>query len=89
MAREVYTDKAFLEFSRKYVWIRLFQDTDPEGARLASRFRVEGFPTLIILNSSGREVDRILGSMSAPDLIEELQSIFKQGDKPRDTRITI
>ena len=77
MAREVYTDKAFIQFSRKYVWIRLFQDTDPQGARLASKFRVEGVPTLIILDSSGREVDRILGFLSAPELMEELQSIVE------------
>jgi thioredoxin-related protein len=78
MAREVYTDKAFIQFSHKYVWIRLFQDTDPQGARLASKFRVEGFPTLIILDSSGREVDRILGFLSAPELMEALQSIVEE-----------
>jgi thioredoxin-related protein len=78
MAREVYTDKAFIEFSRKYVLIRLFQDTDPQGARLASKFRVEGFPTLIILDASGREVDRILGFVSAPELMEALQSIVEE-----------
>jgi thioredoxin-related protein len=85
MAREVYTDKAFIEFSRKYVLIRLFQDTDPQGARLASRFRVDGFPTLIILDSSGREVDRILGFMSARELMEEIQSIVEE----KSGRITL
>jgi thiol-disulfide isomerase/thioredoxin len=84
MTREVYTDKEFIRFTRKYVFIRLFQDTDPQGARLASRYRVEGFPTLIILNSSGREVDRILGFRSAPDLIDEIQDITKD-----DGRITL
>jgi hypothetical protein len=77
MTREVYTDREFIRFSDKYVFIRLFQDTDPQGARLALRYRVDGFPTLIILNSYGREVDRILGFRSAPDLIEEIQSITK------------
>lgn len=85
MAREVYTDKAFIEFSHKFVFIRLFQDTDPQGARLASRFEVEGFPTLIVLNSSGREVDRILGFRSAKELMEELQSIIDEDG----TRISI
>jgi thiol:disulfide interchange protein len=84
MTREVYTDKKFIEFTSKYVFIRLFQDTDPQGARLASRYRVEGFPTLIIFDSSGREVDRILGFRNAPDLIETIQSITKD-----DGRITL
>ena len=77
MTREVYSDKAFIEFSRKYVFVRLFQDTDPQAAKLASRFAVEGFPTLIILDSSGNEMDRILGFRSAPDLIDEIRSITK------------
>ncbi len=84
MTREVYTDKEFIQFSRKYVFIRLFQDTDPQGSRLASRFKVDGFPTLIIFDSSGKELDRILGFMSAQDLIEEIQSITKD-----DGRITL
>ncbi len=76
MTREVYTDNEFIKFSRSQIFMRVFQDTDPEGARLARRFKIEGFPTLIILDSSGHEVDRIVGAMNAQDLIEELQLIF-------------
>ncbi len=76
MTREVYTDNEFIKFSRSQIFMRVFQDTDPEGARLARRFKIEGFPTLIILDSSGNEVDRIVGAMSAKDLIEELDMIF-------------
>lgn len=77
MTREVYTDKEFIKFSRSQIFMRVFEDTDPEGERLARRFKVRGFPTLIILDSKGREVDRILGAMSAQDLIEELKLIFE------------
>ena len=85
MTREVYIDKEFIEFSRSQVFMRVFQDTETQGGRLAKKYRVEGFPTLIILDSSGRELDRILGFTSAPDLIEQLKEIFG-GD---DGRITI
>ena len=84
MTREVYTNKDFIESSRSLVFVRVFQDTEPQGARLASRFRVNGFPTLIVLDSRGHEVERILGFTSAPDLIEQLQEI-SSGDQ----RITI
>lgn len=77
MTREVYTDKKFIEFSRSQVFMRVFQDTEPEGERLARRFKVQGFPTLIVLDSEGREMDRILGALSAQDLIEELKLIFE------------
>jgi thioredoxin-related protein len=72
MTREVYSNSEFIEFSRKYVMMRVFQDTEPQANRLASRFRVEGFPTLLILDYSGHEIGRILGFRNAQDLIDEI-----------------
>ena len=83
MTREVYTDKGFIEFSRSQVFVRVFEDTQPEGARLARKYDVSGFPTLIILDSRGQEVDRIEGAMRAKRLIEELQLIFKSAKSER------
>jgi thioredoxin 1 len=87
MTREVYTNKEMIEFSRSQIFMRVFEDTEAQGARLARKFDVDGFPTLIILDSDGQEVDRIEGAMSAPDLIETLKDIFKSAKSP--TRITI
>lgn len=84
MAREVYTNQEFIKFSKSYILIRVFQDTDPQGDRLARRFRVEGFPTLLLLDASGREIDRILGFRNAEDLMDEIKSAYKD-----DGRITI
>jgi len=80
MTREVYPDKKFIEFSRSQVFVRVFVDTDPDGDRLADKFGLEGFPTFIILDSKGREVDRITGAMPAQDLIETLTDIFENAE---------
>ncbi len=79
MAREVYPNKEVIEISRKYIFMRLFADTDDEGARLAKRFQVRGYPTLIILDSRGREIDRIVGALGAHDLVEMLKSMTGSG----------
>jgi thioredoxin-related protein len=79
MTRLVYPDKRFAEFSRKHIFVRVFQDTDPDGDRIANKFRVEAFPTVIVLDPSGREVRRILGFRPAPDLIEVLEGIINRG----------
>jgi hypothetical protein len=76
MTREVYTDKEFIEFSRSQVFIRLFVDTDSQGARLARKFGVRGFPTLIVLDGTGRELDRLVGARSAQGLKADLEPIF-------------
>ncbi len=85
MTREVYTDKEFIEFSRSQVFMRVFQDTEAEGDRLARKFKVRGFPTLIILDSEGQEVDRILGAMRASQLIDELRLIFESAKSEKIT----
>ena len=84
MAREVYTDREFIKFSKSQVFMRVFQDTEPEGARLARKFQVEGFPTIIVLDSKGVEVDRILGERDAEDLIMELEAIFDQSKEKKN-----
>jgi len=80
MTRVVYPDKDFIEFSKNQIFMRFLFDTDPEGARLARKFRVDGYPTLIVLDSNGDKVDQIVGERSAPELIAKLKSIF-QGSK--------
>ena len=86
MTREVYPNEEFIEFSRNHVFMRVFQDKEPEGARLARKFRIEGVPTIIILNSDGSEVGRILGAMDVKEYIMELQRIFKNA---KDKKYTI
>ena len=76
MTREVYTDREFIRFSRSQVFVRLFVDTDSQGARIARKYSVRGFPTLIVLDQTGREIDRLVGGRSARQLRSELESIF-------------
>ncbi len=82
MAREVYTNPKVIRYSRSMVFMRVFEDTEEEGARLARRFHIQGFPTLIILDSKGQEVDRILGFVGPEELIKALESTSKSG-KPK------
>jgi thioredoxin-related protein len=85
MAREVYTDKEFIKFSQSQVFIRVIEDTSIEGKSLARKFRIEGTPTLIILDSSGKEVDRIVGGRDAQELIDELKDIFQSAKSKKYT----
>ena len=87
MTREVYPKKEFVEFSRKNIFMRVFADTDREGARLQHRLGVEGFPTLIVFDPNGREIGRIMGERSVQDLIEELEEIFGNVSKKGRIRL--
>ncbi len=84
MTREVYTDREFIEFSRSQIFVRLFADTDPQGARLARKYGVHGYPTLIVLDRTGRQINRLVGARSARVLRTELESIFDEAGPDED-----
>ena len=87
MAREVYTDKEFIEFSKKFVFMRVLADKNPEGEELKSRYRVGGVPTLLILDSKGREIDRLPGARPADILMEELELILNYASQSNPIRL--
>jgi tetratricopeptide (TPR) repeat protein len=76
MAREVYPDGEFVEFSRSQVFMLLDADNDPEGVRLAGRFNVHSYPTILVLDAKGHEIDRLTGGRTAKGLIKDLKDIF-------------
>jgi thioredoxin-related protein len=83
MAREVYTDERFIQFSSRFVFMRVLADTDEEGAELQRRYKVLGFPTLLVLDSRGDEIDRLEGGRTTEELIEDLGFIFQYASEDK------
>ena len=85
MTREVYADKKFIQFSKSQVFMRVMTDTDTEGKQLARKFQIEATPTIIVLDSSGKEVDRIICGNSTQDYIDALEEIFQSAKSEKYT----
>ena len=63
----------FAERARSFVPV--FVDGDGAGAqRLGSRFKVRGYPTLILLGADGAELTRLPGEVDAPQVMALLQT---------------
>ena len=63
----------FIERSRSFVAVAI--DGDAPGAqKLGARFKVRGYPTMILLTSDGREVTRLPGEADAPQVLALLQA---------------
>ncbi len=62
------------EMADRYVWLRLNAETDVEGAEMQRRFRVAGYPTTLLLDEAGEEIDRVPGYVPAERFIEEVRS---------------
>ena len=82
MERRVFPDPDFVEFSRDNVFMLVQSDRDREGARLARRFNVHAFPTILVFSSKGQEVGRLLGGRNATKLISDLEKIFSHYPNP-------
>ncbi|HSR50640.1 MAG TPA: tetratricopeptide repeat protein [Acidobacteriota bacterium] len=77
MDREVYPDPGFIEFSRSQVYMLLDAYKTSEGEWLRRKFHVEVFPTILVLDSQGQEIDRLTGGRTVEGLIEDLEAIFE------------
>jgi thioredoxin-like negative regulator of GroEL len=57
-------------------WVALRRDGErDEGLDIAGRYHVVGFPTLLLLDDSGKEIDRLMGFVQPKDLIAQLAKL--------------
>jgi thioredoxin-related protein len=75
--KEVYSDPKFVEYMKNYVLARIDSEDGAEGTDVAQKYDVDSLPTMIILSSQGKMLDRITGFMTTPKLIEELEYVRK------------
>ncbi|MEK8046766.1 thioredoxin family protein [Ideonella margarita] len=62
----------FAERSKSFVAVHI--DGDAPGAqKLGSRFKVRGYPTVILFNPEGQEITRLPGEVDAPQVMNVLQ----------------
>jgi len=56
--------------------LQLNAEKTADGRRLASKFRVRGYPTVIILNHEEEEIGKIIGYLPANRYLKKLKSIL-------------
>ena len=62
----------FIERSRTFVPVHVDGDL-PGAQKLGARFKVRGYPTLILFNPAGAEITRLPGEADAPQVMQALQ----------------
>lgn len=78
MANSVFTTKEAGDyFNRKFVNIKIDMEKG-EGVNLARQFRIQGYPTFIILDSKGKELGRIVGGAEINEFIMRVEGIIAQ-----------
>jgi tetratricopeptide (TPR) repeat protein len=60
-----------------------------EGLEVAQRYHVVGFPTMLIVDGSGAEIDRMMGGLSAPELLQQLERLRQKKGTLADLERTL
>lgn len=72
---KVFQREDFIELSRGFV--PLYIDGDTAGAqRLAERFKVRGYPSMLLLSPQGMELTRLPGELDAALYVKSLRSVL-------------
>lgn len=74
MEREVYTRKDVADALSHWIAVGIDGDEQP---RLINRYNVNAYPTLVMLDATGKEIFRYEGYMEAEQLIRIIQSLDK------------
>lgn len=59
--------------------VPLSLDVDGSGKELSIEFRVDGLPTIIVLDADGREIGRLPGYMPPDTFLERVEGFLQQG----------
>lgn len=72
---ETYTDSRVIDASRKFVNVKVNGDKIPE---LVQKYKIEGYPTIIFLNSKSKEISRVVGYRNADDFLNAMNEAVKK-----------
>jgi thioredoxin-related protein/Tfp pilus assembly protein PilF len=73
--KKVYTDSMVVYFANNYQVNIKIDAEKGEGIELAKKYKVTGYPTIVITKSDGTEIDRIVGYIPANNFFKRIKEI--------------
>ncbi len=70
LEESTYVDPTFIKFSDRFTMAKLNAEVD---TTTAARYRVLGYPTVMVLNEMGEELDRVVGYYRAPEFMSQVE----------------
>lgn len=74
MDKTIYTDPKVVALSSRYLFVKLDAEDGGQGQRFATKMDVHGYPTTLILDESGRSLQRVPGY---PPSVEQFVSMIE------------
>lgn len=70
--KDVYSDPEIIKFSTNFVCVKVDAE---KNEKLAERFSVSGYPTVLFLDWNGKEIERIVGYTEKKEFLEKMQKV--------------
>src|SRR5262252_4891627 len=74
------------KMANAYVWLKLNTETEDDGIRLQKEFAIFAYPTVLVLDSHGEEVDRVTRFLTATPFREAVESFIDNPDSLANLR---
>ncbi len=79
MEATTFTNRSVIDdMGDRYVWLKLNAETENDGILLHNKFGITSYPTIMILNPQGAEIDRLEGYFP-PDRFQKIVEHFIHG----------
>jgi thiol:disulfide interchange protein len=75
-----FKDAKVVKLSKSFVPLKI--DAEAEGAKLAEKYEVDGYPTILFIDANGKLLKRIGGYVEGPELAKEMQSVLTPKKAP-------
>ncbi|HYR90185.1 MAG TPA: thioredoxin family protein [Terriglobia bacterium] len=81
MDAETFAEPQLIEkMADEYVWLKLNTETEEDGKRLQQEFAILTYPTILVLDAEGEEVDRVDRFLASPQFSETVESFVSSPD---------
>ncbi|MBI4444491.1 MAG: tetratricopeptide repeat protein [Acidobacteria bacterium] len=87
MDSETFTDPVLVkQVADRYVWVKLNAEKEPDGIRLQKDFAIVSYPTFLLLDEKGEEIDRLDGFISAQEFKDAIESRLNNPNRFQSVR---
>ncbi len=68
-----YKHPTFIAESKNWIMVKLDAEKGPANVQLAKKFKIDGYPSMIFLESNGKEADRAVGGYPPEMLVPKMK----------------
>jgi len=76
--KKTFSDEDFSSYmNENYVNVKMDMET-PEGVKIGQKYKVSGYPTILVIHKNGDLAHRIVGFLQAPAMMKEVKHAEKE-----------